>query len=264
MEAQDINLNELVSIITPLFNSEKHLEETIQSVQKQTHTNWEWNIVDDCSTDGSIKLIERFAEKDNRIHVWKNSKNSGAAFSRNVALEKSKGRFIAYIDSDDLWDPDKLSRQLQFMQINRLGFTCASYRVISEDGTDLKKVVRMRKQSNYKDFLMNNLLQTVGIMVDLKFVPKAVCVMPDIRRRQDAATWLQILKSGNDCFGMQAPLASYRRTAGSLSSNKFKAISGVWNLYRNIESLSLPFSIYCFARYAMLAVWKRMYPEKNS
>ena len=122
----------------------------------------------------------------------------------------------------------------------------------------------MLPKVNYVGFLTNNLLQTVGIMVDTAMVDKECLVMPDIRRRQDAATWLQILKAGHDCYGLDEILAQYRRAENSLSSNKAKAAKGVWSLYRDIEKLSLPFSCYCFVRYAFLAVWKRVYIGKNT
>ena len=139
------------------------------------------------------------------------------------------------------------------------GFTCTSYEVISDNGEKLNKYVHMLPKVDYVGFLTNNLLQTVGIMVDTQKVDKQLLVMPDLRRRQDAATWLQILKAGFECYGVNEILAQYRRAEQSLSSNKFKAVKGVWKLYREIEHLSLPFSCYCFVRYAFLAVWKRTY-----
>lgn len=252
-------LASLVSIITPVYNAEKHLAETIRSVQAQTYTNWEWNLVDDCSADQSVVIIREFAKEDSRIHLLENVKNSGAAFSRNEALAHSNGKFIAYIDADDMWDSNKLLKQVKFMVEKDVYFSCTSYRVISEDGQDLNKAIHMLPVVNYHGFLMNNLLQTVGIMIDVEKVGKKYCVMPDLRRRQDAATWLQVLKAGYSCYGMREPLGKYRRTSGSLSSSKLKAIKGVWFLYRKVERLSLPFSIYCFGRYASLAVWKRIY-----
>lgn len=251
-------MEELVSIITPVYNAEKHIEETIQSVLAQTYTNWEWNIIDDVSTDSSVEIIKKYAKKDHRIHLFYNEINSGAAISRNKGLEYSKGVYIAYIDTDDLWVPQKLFKQVQFMSKNKIGFSCTGYRFISEDGKDLNRKVEMKPHLNYKEFLMNNLLLTVGIMIDLRLVDKKYCVMKNLRRRQDAATWLQILKSGHLCYGVDEILASYRRTSGSLSSNKIKAIKGIWYLYRKVENLNIFFSFYCFVRYAILAIWKRV------
>lgn len=256
-------MSELVSIITPVYNAGKHISETVESVQSQTFSNWEWHLVDDGSTDDSVDILQKFANADSRIHIWKNANNCGAAISRNKGLNHSKGDFLTYIDADDKWSPHKLEKQIEFMHKNDVAFSCVSYKVISENGTDLNKKVHMLPEVDYKGFLTNNLLQTVGIMVDLRKVDKKYCIMRNIRRRQDAATWLQILKNGYSCYGIDEVLAEYRRTEGSLSSNKIKAVKGVWFLYRKIEGLSLLFSIYCFLRYAIFAVWKRIYLSKE-
>ncbi len=249
----------LVSIITPSFNSERYIQCTIESVLSQTFTDFEMIIVDDCSTDHTCSIVERYAIQDQRIKLFKLAKNSGAAVARNTALNQSKGRFIAYLDADDLWTPDKLEKQVGFMLATDIAFSCTSYEVIDDAGQPLDKVIHMLISVDYKTFLQNNLLQTVGIMVDTDKVKRSTLQMPLIRRRQDAATWLQVLKAGFPCYGLDLVLAQYRRAQNSLSSNKFKAVKGVWYLYRKIEKLSLPFSCYCFVRYATLAVQKRMY-----
>lgn len=256
-------MSELVSIITPSYNSEKYIEKTIESVIAQTYGNWEMIIVDDCSDDSTCEIVESISEREPRVKLIRQEQNGGAAKARNRALEESKGRFIAYLDADDIWYPEKLQKQVDFMLKNKAGFSCASYEVIDDDGNKLNKEVHMLPRADYVGFLTNNLLQTVGIMADTSIVDKSLLHMPDLRRRQDAATWLQVLKAGNDCFGLDEVLAQYRRAANSLSSNKAKAVKGVWQLYRDIEKLSLPFSIYCFVRYAFLAVWKRVYIGKK-
>ena len=258
----NINVEEIgykVSVITPSYNSEKYIRQTIESVQNQTFKNWEMIVVDDCSSDNTCEIVAKMAMEDDRIRLYRQKKNSGAAKARNLALELSTGRFVAYLDSDDIWIPEKLEHQIKFMLERKAGFSCTSYEVIEDSGAPLNKYIYMLPVTDYKGFLTNNLLQTVGIMVDTEIVEKKCLVMPDMRRRQDAATWLQILKSGNPCYGMREVLAQYRRTSNSLSSQKFKAVKGVWYLYRKVEKLSLPFSIYCFVRYAFLAVWKRIY-----
>lgn len=256
-------MNGKVSVITPSYNCEKYIAETIVSVQNQTYTDWEMIIVDDCSTDSTCSIVEEFAKNDSRIILIKQKVNGGAAVARNCALENATGRFIAYLDADDLWLPQKLEKQVEFMLQKQCGFSCTSYEVIADDGQSLNKPFHMLPKVDYVGFLTNNYLQTVGIMADISVVDKKYLVMPDIRRRQDAATWLQVLKSGYDCYGIHEILAQYRRAANSLSSNKFKAVKGTWGLYRKIEKLSLPFSCYCFVRYAFLAVWKRIYPHRQ-
>lgn len=256
-------MQDKVSIITPAWNSEKYIAETIRSVLAQTYENWEMLIVDDCSTDRTAAIVTAFAAADPRIRFLTQPENGGAAKARNRALEESTGRYIAYLDADDTWMPEKLQKQVAFMQEKKAAFCCNSYEVIADDGSSLNKFVYMLPKADYVGFLTNNLLQTVGIMADVSILGKELLTMPDYRRRQDAATWLQVLKAGYDCYGMNEVLSRYRRTEASLSSNKFKAAAGVWNLYRNIEKLSLPFSCYCFTRYAALAVWKRVYPHKK-
>lgn len=252
-------MDDKVTVVTPTWNSSKYIRETIESVQAQTYQNWEMIIVDDCSTDNTIELVKDIAKKDSRIHLIEQRYNQGAAVARNIAVQNSTGRYIAYLDSDDRWKPDKLEKQVKFMLSKGCGFSCTSYEVIDSAGNNLKKIVHMLDKADYRGFLTNNLLQTVGIMVDTYIVDKHLLAMPNIRRRQDAATWMQILKAGYICYGMQEVLAEYRRTPKSLSSNKFKAVIGTWKLYREIEKLPFLFSCYCFVRYAFLAIWKRIY-----
>lgn len=252
-------MEDKVTVVTPTWNSAKYIRETIASVQAQTYQNWEMIIVDDCSTDNTVEIIKDIAKKDTRIRIIEQKNNQGAAVARNIAVQNSTGRYVAYLDSDDRWKPDKLEKQIRFMQDKGCEFSCSSYEVIDSTGKSLNKIVYMLDKVDYRGFLLNNLLQTVGIMVDTYKVDKSLLIMPNIRRRQDAATWMQILKSGLLCHGMREVLAEYRRTPNSLSSNKFKAVIGTWKLYREIEKLPLILSLYCFMRYAILAIWKRIY-----
>ena len=258
-EVNSIKIEDKISIITPAWNSEKYIVDTIKSVQNQTYTNWEMIIVDDCSIDNTFKIVENITKIDPRVKILKQKVNSGAAKARNRSLKEATGRFIAYLDADDIWKPDKLEKQVNFMKEKRCFFSCTSYEVINDEGKKLNKEVHMLPKVDYIGFLTNNLLQTVGIMIDTSVVDKKYLIMPNLRRRQDAATWLQILKAGYECYGIDKILAEYRRTNNSLSSNKLKAIKGVWSLYREVEHLSFFFSCYCFVRYAFLAVWKRLY-----
>lgn len=252
-------MNPKVSIITPTYNSATYIDETIQSVRNQSYQNWEMVVTDDCSSDDTQSIVSEWCNRDERIKLFILDKNSGAATARNTSLYHSSGRFIAYLDADDLWYPDKLEKQIHFMRQQRCGFSCTSYEVIDEKGNPKNKVVVMKDVLDYKGFLINNLLQTVGIMADTEIVNRKCLEMPQMRRRQDAATWLLVLKDGNACYGMQEVLAKYRRVSGSLSSNKVKAVKGIWYLYRKVEKLPLYFACYCFIRYAIFAVIKRVY-----
>ena len=248
-----------VSVITPVYNCEKLIKETINSVQNQTYKNWEMLLVDDCSTDNSANIIKEIAKSDNRIKYYKLEKNSGAAIARNIALKESTGSFIAYLDSDDLWKKEKLEKQIKFMIQNNYAFTCTDYEKIDEDGNALNKIIKIPKKVDYDLFLRNTIIQTVGVMVNVKKVGKETLNMPNIRRRQDAATWCQILKKGYCCYECPENLSYYRVVSNSLSSNKFKAMKMNWYWYRKIEKLPLWKAGYCFVGYAYNAVKKRIY-----
>lgn len=252
----------LVSVIMPAYNCERHIAEAIASIQNQTLTSWELCVTDDCSVDSTAEIVKLMAEDDSRIKYARQPKNAGAAAARNASLERVSGRYVAYLDADDIWYPTKLERQVAFMRERDCGFSCASYEVINEDNRPMGRTVTMPAESDWWGYLTNNYLQTVGIMVDLEKVDCALLHMPGMRRRQDAATWLQVLKAGHVCYGVPEVLCAYRRVAGSLSSNRIKAIRGTWYFYTHVAKLPLPKACYCFARYAALAVWKRTYTER--
>lgn len=254
----------MVSVIMPSYNSERYIAESIASVQSQTLVDWELLVSDDCSNDSTREIVTGISEVDPRVRLLPLRENGGAAAARNNSLAHARGRYIAYLDSDDLWRSEKLERQIAFMEERGAAFSCCSYEVIGEDGVPLGRTVRMLDECDYMGFLTHNLLQTVGIMADVSRVDRGLLVMPAMRRRQDAATWLQVLKAGHVCYGLPDVLCAYRRVAGSLSSDKVKAAKGVWSLYRDVERLPLSTSLYCFVRYAALAVWKRSYTEKPS
>ena len=251
----------LVSIITPVYNCERLIEETIKSVIDQSYSNWEMILVDDCSLDDSFTVIQKCLKKDDRIKYFKLKENSGAAVARNKALKGSQGRFIAYLDADDKWSKNKLEKQVNFMLENNYAFTCTDYEKIDEKGNSLK-IVKIPKRVDYNLFLRNTIIQTVGVMVDTNITGKDLLIMPNIRRRQDAATWCQLLKNGYDCYEVPEVLSYYRVVSNSLSSNKFKAIKMNWYWYRKIEKLSFFMACYCFIGYAFNAVKKRIYIKK--
>lgn len=253
---------EKISIITPVYNCEKLIEKTIECVLNQTYKNWEWILVDDCSPDDSATIIKKYAKNDKRIKYFKLNENSGAAVARNKALAESTGRFIAYLDADDLWKNEKLEKQVKFMLDNQYSFTCTDYEKITEAGDSLNKIIKIPKRVDYNLFLRNTIIQTVGVMVDTKLTGKELLKMPNIRRRQDAATWCQLLKNGHDCYECPENLSYYRVVTKSLSSNKFKAIKMNWYWYRKIEKLPLWKACYCFVGYAFNGVKKRIYIKK--
>lgn len=254
---------DMVSIITPVYKCEKLIEETIKCVLNQTYKNWEWLLVDDCTPDNSAEIIKKYQEKDNRIKYFKLNENSGAAIARNKALSESRSRFVAYLDADDLWRNNKLEKQVSFMKENGYAFSCTDYEKIDENGNSLNKIVTIPKEVTYELFLRNTIIQTVGVMVDTKLTGKEIIKMPNIRRRQDAATWCQLLKNGFNCYECPENLSYYRVVSNSLSSNKFKAVKMNWYWYRKIEKLPFWKACYCFVGYAWNACKKRIYIGKK-
>lgn len=246
----------LVSIITPVYNAEKFLSETIKSIQSQTYKNWELLLVDDCSKDNSAKIIEEFKISDNRIKYIKLEKNSGASVSRNTGIKNAKGRFIAFVDSDDIWKPEKLEVQVKYMLENNLGFTFTSYRYMKEDGELTNKVAKAPSKINYNGLLKNTIIGCSTVVIDTDIVE--YFEMPLVRRGQDTATWLQILRKEKYAYGIDKDLVYYRLVGESLSSNKIIALKRTWNTYRNVEKLGLIKSSYVFCFYVFNAIKKRI------
>lgn len=247
--------DDLISIITPVYNSERFISDTIDSILNQSYNNWEMIIVDDCSKDKSENIIRRYVNSDSRIKYIKLTKNSGAAVARNTAIEKSKGRYIAFLDSDDLWKETKLEKQLSFMKENDIGFSFTSYELINEDGSKVNKTIKAPLKIDYNTLLKNTIIGCLTVMIDREKIGEFN--MPLIRARQDLATWLSILRKGNTAYGIQESLSEYRIVEGSISSNKFKIMKKNWYVYRKIEKLSLFKSIYVFVFYGINAVKKR-------
>lgn len=247
-----------MSIVTASYNSGRFIMETYSSILAQEYTDWEWIVTDDCSTDGTIDLLDGMAASDSRVKVIKNSLNLGAGLSRNKSMSKASGRFIAFIDADDLWDPQKLSRQVRFMLSGQVGICFTSYRIICQFGRDQGKVVDQGVPASvdYNDLLAKK--ATVGcstVMVDRFRIGEFV--MPGLRTGQDYVTWLSILKKGVTGYLLRETLTSYRIVEGSISRNKFKKALRQWQIYRSVEKLPLGVSIFYFLNYAFRAVIRK-------
>lgn len=251
----------LVSIITPVYNAEDFIYETIKSVQAQSYSDWEMLLIDDCSTDNSANIIIKMANDDSRIKYIKLDKNSGAAFTRNTGLSLANGRYIAFLDSDDIWKPNKLSVQIDLINEKGVGFTFTSYRYITQDGKPMSKVARAPEKIDYNGLLKNTIIGCSTVLIDRKVVGDFR--MTNVRRGQDTATWLQLLKKVDYAYGIYDDLVWYRVVNGSLSSNKMKAIKRTWNTYRNVEHLSLPKAMYVFVFYVYNAVKKRIKKDRS-
>lgn len=246
----------LVSIVTPVYNSEKFISETIDSIQNQTYKHWELILVDDCSSDNSYDIISEYIKNDKRIRYIKLEKNSGAAVSRNTGIKNARGRFIAFLDSDDIWLPEKLEKQLKYMLDKKIGFTFTSYRYMKEDGTKTNKVAKAPYKINYNGLLKNTIIGCSTVVLDRQIVGDFL--MPLVRKGQDTATWLMILRNQKYAYGMEEILVDYRLVGNSLSSNKIKALKRTWNIYRSVEKINVFKSTYVFCFYVFNAIKKRL------
>jgi teichuronic acid biosynthesis glycosyltransferase TuaG len=238
--------SELVSIITPSYKSAKLIAQTIESVISQTYKNWEMLIVDDVSPDNSNEIIEEYCKKYNRIKLIKLEKNGGPAVARNKAIEEAKGRYIAFLDADDLWYANKLEKQIEFMNKKNLALTYSSYDLMDEEGNDLGSF-NTKSKVTYSDLLKTNSIGCLTAIYDTKIIGKVL--MPDIIKRQDYGLWLKILKKTDYAKGILEPLAKYRIMKNSVSSNKFVAAKYVWKIFRDVEKLNVFKSIYYFCYY---------------
>lgn len=218
----------LVSIITPSYNSEKYIDCTIKSIQSQTYTNWELLITDDCSDDKTVKIINSYIRNDKRIKVFILKQNSGAGIARNNSIKNAKGKYIAFCDSDDQWLPNKLEKQITFMLKNNLKFTYSSYKVCNEEDKIIGSVISP-KEINFRKMLNNNYVGCLTAIYDSERLGKIY--MSKIRNRQDWVLWFNILKISGPTKGLTQTLAIYRERSSSVSSNKLKQIKYNWNVY---------------------------------
>ncbi len=247
-----------VSIITPSYNSASFIASTINSVIAQTAISWEIIIVDDCSSDNSIEVIQPFIDRDTRIKFIKLEENSGAAVARNTAIEAATGRFIAFLDSDDLWHPEKLEKQIQFMLDKDVAFSFSAYEKIDESGVPFD-IVSVPEKISYKQLLKTNVIGCLTAMYDVAKLGKVY--MPVNTKREDFATWLAILKKADYAYGMPDVLAQYRVYASQSSAKKTKMAKENWRLYRDIEQLNFFKSSYYFAHYAVRGLLRTKFPS---
>lgn len=229
----------------------------VESVIAQTYQDWELIIVDDVSNDDSVQLAKNFAKEEPRISLLTLKENSGAAVTRNIAIEAAKGRYIAFLDSDDIWLPDKLERQLAFMQGNNYPFSFSAYERIDENGRSLGSV-GVPKKVNYKQMLKTSVIGCLTAMYDTAHFGKVY--MPLIRKRQDYGLWLKLLKQTDYAYGLQIPLGQYRVRRDSISSNKLNTATYNWRLYRQVEKLSFLASCYYFSHYALRGLLRTKFP----
>ena len=236
-------MNDLVSIIIPSYNSEKFISDAIQSVQKQSYLHWEILVVDDCSNDKTVEIIQNFMEDDHRIHLIRLQKNSGAGIARNTALAEAKGRYIAFLDSDDIWKTEKLSKQIEFMQTQDLPFTFSYYEWIDENGNALNKRIEAPQKLSYRQLFFCNFVGNLTGIYDTNYFGKIA--ISSIRKRQDWMVWLTILKKIKTAQPVPESLAFYRIRENSVSASKIALLKPNFIVYRKFHKLNILVSLGC-------------------
>lgn len=248
--------NEKVSIVIPVHNAEKFIRETIECVKAQTYSDWELILVDDGSADKSGEIIDAFAKEDARIKTI-HTTNLKAAAARNTGTKIASGRYLTFLDADDLWVQEKLEKELAFLKENEASFVFTGYEFADENGVGLGKVVHVPKTLPYKKALKNTTIFTSTVMFDRTAFEEEMLMMPEVKS-EDTALWWKILRTGVVAYGLDENLVFYRRSGKTLSSNKLEAVFRIWNLYRNVEHLSLIKSCYYFLFWGFNAVARRV------
>lgn len=245
--------NNTVSVIIPVYNVAKYIAHTIDSILKQSYEDVEIVLVDDCSTDNSAEIIAKYASSYSNIKYHKLESNQGAAVARNKALSLAKGRYVAFLDSDDEWCDGKLEKQLAFMNEKEAAISCTAMDTIDDCGKPLGSVRKVREKIDYNFLLHNTMIATSTVIVDRNKTGNFQ--MPLRRGGQDYATWLMLLRNGTICYGLNEVLSHYRVLANSLSSNKWKSIKQVWQIQtedEGVNRMSASINVCCFVANAFI------------
>lgn len=243
--------NEIVSVIMPVHNGANTIGKSIESVLGQTYPLWELIIVDDCSTDDTKKIIAQY--EDERIHYWNLPNNFGVAKARNKGISLATGRYIAFLDSDDLWLPEKLERQLAFMQKYHYGFTYTEYRQFTDNPQNAGNVIKIQDCVDYEALLKGNDIGCLTVMLDRKIFSDIQ--MPG-QRHEDYITWLNLLRTGHNAYGLHEDLARYRKSAKSLTGNKCQSLIWTWEVYRKSQGLSCKKALQNMCHYIIKGIKK--------
>lgn len=269
----------LVSIVVPVYHAAAYIEETIRMVEEQTYENWELILVDDASKDDSRQVIEKYLAKRNRnrpedtVHEEQESENTdakkgiirlickkqneGAAMARNTGIDAAEGRYIAFLDADDIWMRDKLQKELAFMKEKNAAFVFSAYEFGDENAKGTGKIVHVPETLTYHEALSRTVIFTTTVLLDTEKTGRELIHMPVVKS-EDTALWWKLLRNGFTAYGLDEVLAIYRRPAKSLSSNKLEAMKRIWNLYRKQEGLSFFYSAYNFVFWALRATLRRI------
>jgi len=249
-------MQELVSVIMPVHNAETFLDESIGSVLQQTYPYWELLIVDDCSTDKSPSIIAGYAAQDSRIRCFKTASPSGSpCLPRNMGIKFAQGRFIAFLDSDDCWLPNKLEEQLPLFEKSDVGIVYSDYEKMTENGERNQRIVKAPAYADYRQLLLGNVIGCLTAVYDTVKVGK---VYFENHSHEDYILWLSILKKGYVARNSGKVSACYRVREHSVSSNKLKALSWQWDIYVHVEKMNILKAAYCFLHYAYKAFRKSL------
>ena len=253
MEKEKEIEKEKVSIIVPMYNAEKFIGKTIESVLAQTYQNWEMLIMNDVSTDNSLAIVSMYAKKDERIKIVNTEKNVGVVKGRNFLIDLASGKYIAFLDADDYWHNEKLEKQIKFMKEKNASISCTEYTRVKENEEKINDVI-IKEEISYNDMLKNNYLGCLTVIYDAEKIGKRY--FKELEKNEDYVLWLEIVKDVDIIYGLKENLAYYRVLDNSRSSNKVKTAKVRWEIYRKIEKLSLLKSLYYFLHYAIRAVLK--------
>ena len=248
-----------ISIVVPVYNAENYIRQTVDMVRKQTFTDWELILVEDCSKDNSAEVLRSLESElqDARIRVIYKEKNEGAAKARNTGIDAANGRYLAFLDADDIWMEDKLEKELAFMQEKHAAFVFTAYEFGDENAVGTGKIVKVPDTLTYKKALSRTIIFTSTTMFDLSILGKDMVKMPAVPS-EDTATWWRILREGYTAYGYPEVTTIYRRPPQSLSSNKGTAIYRIWYLYREVEKLPVITSMFYFVGWAFRATLRRL------
>jgi len=247
---------DLVSIVIPVYNAENFIEETVAGVVNQTYPHWELLLVNDGSKDRSGEIIDELAGRDSRIKTI-HLAGGGAAAARNAGTKEASGRYLAFLDADDLWENEKLEKELKYLKEKDAAFVFTGYEFADHEGRGTGKIVRVPETISYTQALKNTTIFTSTVMFDMAKTGRELLYMPQIKS-EDTALWWKVIREGYIAYGLDENLVKYRRAGKTLSSNKLEAIRRIWNLYRKAEKLSVVKICYYFVFWAWNAVARRV------
>lgn len=245
-----------ISIITPLFNAEKFIANTIESVQKQTYAFWEMLIIDDASTDDSVKIVEKYIESDSRIILLRNIYKKGVTGARNTGLEKADGRYLAFLDADDIWYPEKLQKQMDFITEKNAALSYSYYDIIDEENNVISTHQPKQLRISYDELIVDCQIGCLSVFIDIE---KTGILSIDPRDKlADLSLWLSILKTEPYAYCLPVVLGAYRYTRNSLSTNKLRIIGRYWQVVRHVEEHSFINSVYILMRYIIVGIFIKL------